>query len=252
MKNKQIYFIFLISAILILSIASIFASLPLNQHAKDNSKAPEHSPVIDSNWDLERIDFIHYAKPDNVGNPSKTSNSCYKLMGIKWNTLPVRYVINPVNSQGLDYSFIANAISTSAETWDSDTSKELFNDLYVIDASARYRVFDSKNSIVFGPYSDNNVIAVTSVWYTRAGKQIIEFDMLFNEYYIWGDAAIDPSVMDLQNIATHELGHSVGLDDIYTTTCSAVTMFGYSDEGDISKRTLEQPDITGLQKMYGI
>ena len=76
--------------------------------------------------------------------------------------------------------------------------------------------------------------------------------MLFNEHYMWGDAAINPSLMDLQNIATHELGHSIGLGDIYTTTCSAVTMFGYSDNGETSKRTLEQPDITGLQKMYGI
>jgi len=58
--------------------------------------------------------------------------------------------------------------------------------------------------------------------------------------------------MDLQNIATHELGHAVGLNDIYSGSCSYVTMYGYSTEGDIGKRTLEQPDITGLQTMYGI
>ena len=58
--------------------------------------------------------------------------------------------------------------------------------------------------------------------------------------------------MDLQNIATHELGHGVGLADIYDTTCSAVTMYGYSNNGDIQKRTLEVPDIRGLQTLYGI
>jgi len=31
-----------------------------------------------------------------------------------------------------------------------------------------------------------------------------------------------------------------------------VTMYGYSNYGETSKRTLEQPDITGLQSMYGI
>jgi len=30
-----------------------------------------------------------------------------------------------------------------------------------------------------------------------------------------------------------------------------VTMYGYSDYGEIIKRTLEQPDITGLQTLYG-
>jgi hypothetical protein len=28
-------------------------------------------------------------------------------------------------------------------------------------------------------------------------------------------------------------------------------MYGYSDYGEVKKRTLEQPDITGLQTLYG-
>jgi len=57
--------------------------------------------------------------------------------------------------------------------------------------------------------------------------------------------------MDLQNIATHEIGHGVGLADVYQTACSEVTMYSYSTEGEIIKRTFETPDITGLQKLYG-
>ncbi|PJA83788.1 MAG: peptidase M10A and M12B matrixin and adamalysin, partial [Candidatus Nealsonbacteria bacterium CG_4_9_14_3_um_filter_37_29] len=56
---------------------------------------------------------------------------------------------------------------------------------------------------------------------------------------------------DLQNIATHELGHGVGLGDVYETACSEVTMYGYSNYGETQKRTLEAPDITGLQTLYG-
>jgi len=106
--------------------------------------------------------------------------------------------------------------------------------------------------ISFGDYPNDNVIAVTSVWFTRVGKRIVEFDQLYNTRFTWGDATVNPAVMDLQNIATHELGHGVGLADIYSTTCSAVTMYGYSTEGETQKRTLEQPDITGLQRMYGL
>jgi predicted Zn-dependent protease len=58
--------------------------------------------------------------------------------------------------------------------------------------------------------------------------------------------------MDLQNIATHELGHAVGMADIYTTSSQEVTMYGYSTEGETKKRSLETPDIIGLEKMYGL
>jgi len=56
--------------------------------------------------------------------------------------------------------------------------------------------------------------------------------------------------MDLQNIATHEFGHGVGLNDVYQTDCSLVTMYGYSDYGETQKRTLEPPDINGLLTLY--
>lgn len=108
-----------------------------------------------------------------------------------------------------------------------------------------------QNAVAFGDYPDDNVIAVTSIWFVRSTKEIVEFDMLFNTRFVWGDAMDNPSVMDLQNIATHEFGHGVGLDDIYSSTYSEVTMYGYSYEGDIEKRSLEPQDIAGLQKMYG-
>ena len=253
-KINILLIVFFMAIILFLAIVSASMLIPLNDKAKENAKAPENSPVISETptgeLELERVDFIHYVKPENPGNPAKTP-TCYKLMGVKWKTLPATYVINPTNS-GLDEGFVSSAIFNSAETWDSATSRELLNDTYRINYTEQYRVQNFVNGIAFGDYSDSNVIAVTSVWYTRVGKQIVEFDMLFNTDFVWGDATINSEVMDLENIATHELGHGVGLADIYSSTCSSVTMYGYSTEGETSKRTLEQPDITGLQSMYGV
>jgi len=252
MKNK--FLVFLTITILLSAIVSASILIPVNEKAKEHAKAPEKSPVItetaSGEWELERVDFIHYAKPEKPGMPGKTE-TCYKLLGVKWNVLPVDYVINPTNS-GLLEEFVTNAISTSAETWDDATSNELFENVYTIDNTAQYGVQNFENALAFGNYPDANVIAVTSIWYTRRGKQIVEFDILFDTDFTWGDATLNPELMDLQNIATHELGHGIGLADIYTSTCSAVTMHGYSTEGETSKRTLEQPDIMGLQKMYGI
>lgn len=251
---KKLILVFLIT-ILLLATATASMLIPANDNARENAKAPEKSPVITEtetgNWELDRIDFIHYVKPESPARVPKPE-TCYKLLGIKWNTLPVNYIINPINPFSLSEEFIANTIKISAEAWDNIVTKELFNDVYTIDYNIKYGVQDYKNAISFDTYSDNNVIAVTSIWYTRVGKQIVEFDMLFNTKYAFGDAAINPALMDLQNIATHELGHSVGLNDLYSSACSEVTMYGYSNYGETKKRTLEQSDITGLQKIYGI
>ncbi len=243
-------------AVTIIAISGIAVAsmlIPANENAKENAKAPEKSPVIGDNWDLERVDFIHYAKPSNPGATRTETETCYKLLGVKWSTLPVNYIINPTNS-GLSDEFVTGAISTSAETWDGVIYSELFDNAYSVDYTAKYGVQNFQNAIAFGDYPDNNVIAVTSVWYIRVGKKIVEFDQLYNTRFAWGDATNPETsnVMDLQNIATHEFGHGVGLADIYSTTCSAVTMYGYSSNGNVEKRTLEQPDITGLQKMYGL
>lgn len=248
----------LIATALALMLLSFTAAasmlLPANDKARENAKAPENSPVISETdsgeWELDRVDFIHYAKPVNPGKPAK-ADACYKLMGIKWPSLPVSYAVNPLNPDGLSEDFVTANLAASAETWDAATSAELFNDAYTVDYTAQYGVQNYQNAVAFGDYPSDNVIAVTSVWYTRRGKQIVEFDMLFNTRFSWGDASVNPLLMDFQNIAVHELGHSVGLADLYTASCTAVTMYGYSGEGETSKRSLEQPDVDGLQKMYG-
>lgn len=240
--------------LLLLSVAASASMLiPAADPAKENAKAPEMSPVIGDDWDLARIDFVHYAKPDSPpgkDKPTKPSkDACYKLLGVKWKALPASYVINPANPDGLTEEFVTSAIMTGAEAWDDVTSAELISG--GIDYAAQYGVQDYVNAVVFGAYPEPNAIAVTSIWFTRRGKQIVEFDMIFNTNFAWGDGEAVPSLMDLQNIATHEFGHGVGMDDIYTSECSEVTMYGYSNYGDIIKRTLEQSDITGLQSMYG-
>ncbi len=251
MKRTFWFTVFVTMLVALSAAASASMLIPADGNARDRAAAPEASPVIGEGWWLERVDFVHYAKPASPSRPGKAEN-CYKLMGVKWPALPVSYAINPTNPQGLAEEFVVPTIAASAEIWDAATSRELFSDAYAIDYAAQYGVQNYQNAIAFGPYGDPNVIAVTSVWYTRIGKRIVEFDMLFNTAFAWGDATLDASVMDLENIAVHELGHSVGLADIYTSTCGAVTMYGYSSYGETSKRTLEQPDITGLRQMYGI
>ncbi|PWB56053.1 MAG: hypothetical protein C3F06_01670 [Candidatus Methanoperedenaceae archaeon] len=181
-------------------------------------------------------------KQQNPG--SSPSTSCYKLMGVKWASLPVTYSINPSNPQNVD---AVTAINTGVGTWDEQTSKNLF--AYSGTTSGQAGTYDGVNIISFGSVASSNTIAVTTTWYTRIGKRILETDMKFNTYYIWGtDGSSDK--MDLQNIATHELGHTFGLSDLYNS-CTSQTMYGYADFGETNKRTLESGDIAGLRSLYG-
>ncbi len=174
----------------------------------------------------------------------------YLLVDTKWATLPVSYTIVPTNTQELTEDFVVSTFSKSAETWDAATSKELFSNTYTVSTSGVFGAYDGKNTLLFGNNEANvNVIAVTSIWYTTISRRILDFDISFENEFTWGDATLDSSKMDVQNIATHELGHGIGLNDLYNS-CTLETMYGYSAYGETIKRTLNPGDIAGLNAIY--
>ncbi len=192
---------------------------------------------------LIKVTHIHYAKSEDKGRAVKTE-TCYKQTG--WQiAAPFTYTVNPINV-GLN-----TAVADAGSKWDSNTNTTLFTPLDYLNNQYKPGVLDGANYVSFGNYRTSNVIAVTYTWYNRTSKRVVESDILFDTDFNWGDAKTDPSLMDLQNIAIHEIGHTLGLSDLYTISCANVTMYGYSREGDTEKRTLEPADIAGLQSIYG-
>ena len=241
----------LISVILILSIF-----VPVFAFAGKPDKEPRT---------LEKRVFIHYkkghGKPDWVADkksPEDDGHSDdYALIGkgVAWKDgMPLYVQVNPTNGDGLGGAFMEGAVEAALAEWDGYTSTDLFADAVInYNASFDYDTVDGKNEIVFGDYAEANVIAICYTWGYFGGKpssrEIVEFDIMLDTDYNWGDGAIDDTIMDVQNIVTHELGHGIGLADIYD--CDLETMYGRSSEGDIVKRDLYDGDIAGLQKLYG-
>ena len=55
--------------------------------------------------------------------------------------------------------------------------------------------------------------------------------------------------MDFENIATHELGHSVGMGHP-ADECTEETMYRFASEGETKKRDLNAGDIAGVNQLY--
>ena len=213
-------------SLVIVVLLSMFAVLPLVSAAESSV----HGKVV-----------VVYAIPptdDSMTNPH------YELLSFHWYTT-INYYINTKNKYGFSATAVVNTITTSANTWDVETSYQVFSYKGTTTRAAGRR--DGRNVVAWGTYQAG-VIAVTYIWYI--GNKIIETDCRMNTYYGWSLSG-QAGKMDVQNIMTHEFGHWCGLDDLYNDVDYWLTMYGYSNYGITYQRTLGLGDINGLEDVYG-
>ena len=250
--NKKLSSLICIALIVIISIPVVSIVF-----AGKNSRGPP-----------EKIVYIHYkkgyGKPDGTPGKPQKDDGDYKLLvkGAKWDTTePILIVIDPDGSS-LNAFDVQGVIELSAEEWDDGAYSDdwygvpvdLFGGYNIVhDATFDTVEPDGRNAILFGDQQEG-VIAICIVWGyfggPPSGRYIIEFDIMFNTDYEWSLTG-ESNKMDLQNIATHELGHGAGLGDLYNRKTTEETMYGYSTEGEIKKRDLYLGDIAGIQFLYG-
>ena len=266
--------------VLIMAVALVFAAKPnTTRNAATNDKSdrsviiPANAIQIEDNVFslgqsidkdgrvVEGYAFVHYSDKKGEAKPSggkPGATKCYGFLAssAKWKTIEP-YIIDPTNTDGLNDSFIRNNVASDIYAWESAAGKNILGDEVsgVVDGADETSP-DNKNELYFGSISDSGVIAVTIVWGIfggpPAGRELVEWDMVLDQAdFDWTeDALIETNKMDFWNIAIHELGHSVGMDDLYTTGCSEETMYGYATEGETKKRDLNTGDIAGIRKLY--
>lgn len=130
--------------------------------------------------------------------------------------------------------------------------------------------YDDNNTLIFIekdwtslPFSPpRGALAVTVSTYRVSDNAILDGDIHFNgEYFQWGvvdteNERTSGTVIDIQNVATHEIGHFVGLDHSSENIFESeellylATMFFASGPGETFRRDLNEDDIAAMQNLY--
>ena len=218
----------------------------------------------DVNGKLVQGFMIIHDKKENAKQPggsggggSGGGSTCYAFLadGAKWKTLEP-WVVNTANTEGLTQDFVYNNLVADIQKWESSASYNILgdgsitSDFLVADTSSP----DGKNEVYFADVKSSGAIAITIVWGIFGGpvdqRVLVEWDQVYDDADFDWSSTGEVGKMDFENIATHELGHSAGLKDLYTSKCSAQTMYGYANYGETNKRTLEAGDKAGIAKLY--
>jgi hypothetical protein len=164
---------------------------------------------------------------------------------IKWEVPSASYLLN--TSGGPSGSL--ESIQAAMRTW-SDVPTSSFEFVYGgTTTSSSHGNNDGQNIVTFDHMGSNGTLAENVYWYDVVTGQILDSDIRINTSYSWS-ASGSPGDYDVQNIATHELGHSLSLDDLYDVADAEKTMYGFASAGETKKRTLDPDDMAGIARLY--
>lgn len=192
--------------------------------------------------------FILACTPDNDASASVGLEG-WKIKSNNWT-----YRVNTNSIPSSVKTIATTALTNAFATW-----KNLFSNPSFIQGAqttATRARFDGQNAILWR--SLPNSIATSYMWYYPSTGALVESDLVFNNRYSWsftsysgsGSACGTTRTMDVQNIATHEIGHWLGLDDMYGPNDEDLTMHGYADYAELKKDTLTTGDKTAIQSLY--
>jgi len=194
-------------------------------------------------------------------SPEEPTDSCYTFLskGTRWRAIEP-FVVNPSNTRGLSETSIINNLALDISKWETAADADIIGsgastaETLVADTSSP----DGTNEVYFGDIAESGAIGVSIVWGIFRGpptsRELVEWDQVYDDIdFDWSEDCTTENCatkMDFSNIATHELGHTVGMGDLYESACSEQTMYGYASYGETKKRTLENGDKTGIRELY--
>lgn len=193
-----------------------------------------------------------------------TSSTGTTQTPLKWDQTRVRWFATDRSVNGVTASQFQAAVAAGFAAWEAVPSAAIAFQFVGFTSAVP---FDDDGISTFGfdaaPDLDRVLGATSFVVDTLTGE-IVESDVFFNSIFTWSTAAAgDPSRFDLQSVATHEIGHFLGLghsaigeteirpDGGRRVLASGAVMFPISlGRGITADRTLQPDDIAGVSDLY--
>jgi len=193
-----------------------------------------------------------------------TSSTGSTQTPLKWNQTRLRWFATDRGVAGVTAAQFQTAVAAGFATWEAvPTASVAFQ--FVGFTSAVPFDDDGISTFGFDAQPDlDRVLGATSFVVDTLTGEIVESDVFFNSIFTWSTAAAgDASRFDLQSVATHEIGHFVGLghsaigeteirpDGGRRVLASGAVMFPISlGRGITADRTLQPDDIAGVSDLY--
>jgi len=170
----------------------------------------------------------------------------FSYQGNPWPSFPFAWKLNSAGAPGCTYAETRDALVSGYQTWACASGMSAN---YSGSSTANVTAQDGQNLRMWRNTGwSPGTVAVANWWIV--GGSIVEADITFNsQHFTWScsGAATD---MDVQNVGTHEEGHTIGLLDLYGGSDFPKTMYGVTGVGETLRRSLDLDDVLGAEFMY--
>lgn len=208
-------------------------------------------PAVPPARDTERGVFVDYGYGSPPWYPPEEETDSYQWAPrIYWasDDLPIDVTIYTSNEP---ISGTLAVIEAGFTTWDAATTTSIYGSITEDTGTWPGVVLDGEKTVAWAPIDGpGGIIGVTYYWYYRDTKEMVEFDIVLDSDENWSTTGA-LAAFDIQNVATHEVGHTLVLGDLRSPRDGALTMHAYTRLGDTIKSTLGLGDILGIQAIYG-
>ena len=172
------------------------------------------------------------------------TTTAYSTLGPKWAIQQVPYYVNPANKY-MSETAALSAIQAAASNWTAQSSANIVLN-YAGRTSGSSVSANGRNEVFFRDET-SSMYGQTFVW---GSGSIIEADTVFytGGYTLLADGvACSSGALYLQDAATHELGHFLGLGH---SSVSSSSMNPWMSACTTSFRSLDPDDLAGIESLY--